>query len=81
MSIEEKIRILERERCDLLAFDGNEKELKKVDKKIDELNLKIEFEEYKKNRRNIELQILENKKLHKFIIEKGMTAEWNRYGG
>lgn len=79
--IEEKIKILERERCDLLAFVGNEKELKKVDKKIEELKLKIEFEEYKKNRRNIELQILENKKLHKFITEKGMTAEWNRYGG
>ncbi len=78
-TVDEKIRELEREKQDLLAFDGNEKEIKKIDKKLQELNIQIEFVEYKKNKRKIELQILENKKLHRFIEQKGMVAEWNRF--
>lgn len=81
ISRQEKRKKLELELNDLRAFDGNEKEIAKIEKKIQELDLQDEFEEYKKNRRKIELQILENKKLHSFIQQKGMTAEWNRYGG
>lgn len=81
ISREEKRRKLELELNDLRAFEGNEKEITKIEKKIQEFDLQDEFEEYKKNRRKIELQILENKKLHSFIQQKGMTAEWNRYGG
>ena len=78
---EETRNILERELDDLRAFDGNEKKIAKIEKKLEELDLLDEFDRYKKNRRDIELQILENKKLHAFIERKGMNAEWNRFKG
>lgn len=81
MSREEKRQKLEHELNDLRAFEGNEKRISKIEKDIKELDLLDEFEEYKKNRKNIELQILENKKLHRFIDQKGMNFEWNRYRG
>lgn len=81
LSRDEKRHKLELDLQDLKAFEGNEKEIAKIEKKIYELDLLDEFEEYKKNRRNIQLQILENEKLHKFINYKGMDAEWNRYKG
>lgn len=80
-SEEEKRQKLEHELNDLRAFEGNEKKITKIEKKIEELDLLDEFDEYKKNRRNIRLQILENEKLHRFIDQKGMNAEWNRYRG
>ena len=78
---DEKRYILEHELNDLRAFEGNEKKIIKIEKKIEELDLLDEFEIYKKNRRKIELEILENKKLHSFIERKGLNAEWNRYRG
>ena len=79
MTREEKRKKLQLDLDDLRAFEGNEAKIKRIEKKLEELDLLDEFENYKKNKRNIELQILENKKLHSFIDNKGMTAEWNRY--
>ena len=67
MTREEKRKKLQLDLDDLRAFEGNEAKIKRIEKKLEELDLLDE------------LQILENKKLHHFIDSKGMTAEWNRY--
>lgn len=76
---EEKKRQLERDKEDLQAFDGNEKEIAKIDKKLHEIEIEEEFEDYKKHRMEY-LQIkAEHKKAMVFINLKGLTAEWNRF--
>lgn len=76
---EEKKRQLERDKEDLQAFDGNEKEIAKIDKKLHEIEIEEEFEDYKKHRMEY-LQIkAEHKKSMVFINLKGLTAEWNRF--
>lgn len=76
---EEKKRQLERDKEDLQAFDGNEKEIAKIDKKLHEIEIEEEFEDYKKHRMEY-LQIkAEHKKEMVFINLKGLTAEWNRF--
>lgn len=79
MTRDEKRKKLQLDLDDLRAFEGNEAKIKRIEKKLEELDLLDEFETYKKKKREIELQILENKKLHHFIDLKGMAAEWNRY--
>lgn len=79
MTRDEKRKKLQLDLDDLRAFEGNEAKIKRIEKKLEELDLLDEFENYKKKKREIDLQILENKKLHHFIDSKGMVAEWNRY--
>ena len=78
-NFEDKKRKLQRDLDDLRAFEGNEKQIAKYENKLKEIELQEEFEDYKKNRRKIKLEILENEKLHRFIDDKGLNAEWNRY--
>lgn len=76
---DEKRKELENARLDLLAFDGNEKEIAKIDKKLHEIEIEEEFEEYKKHRMEYLTIKAEHKKAMAFIHLKGMMAEWNRF--
>lgn len=76
---EEKKKQLERDKEDLQAFDGNEKEIAKIDKKLHEIEIEEEFEDYKKHRMEYLTIKAEHKKAMVFINLKGLTAEWNRF--
>lgn len=76
---EEKKKQLERNKEDLQAFDGNEKEIAKIDKKLHEIEIEEEFEDYKKHRMEYLTIKAEHKKAMVFINLKGLTAEWNRF--
>lgn len=76
---DEKKRQLEKDREDLLAFEGNEKEVAKIDKKLHEIEIEEEFEDYKKHRMEYLIIKAEHKKAMIFIRQKGLTAEWNRF--
>ena len=47
---EEKKQQLKRNLEDYKAFDGNEKEIEKIKRKLHEIEIEEEFEEYKKHR-------------------------------
>lgn len=76
---EEKKRQLERDKEDLQAFDGNEKEIEKIERKLHEIEIEEEFEDYKKHRMEYLKIKAEHKKAMVFINLKGLTAEWNRF--
>lgn len=76
---EEKKKQLEKDREDLQAFEGNEKEIAKIDRKLHEIEIEEEFEDYKKNRMEFLTIKAEHKKAMAFINQKGMNAEWNRF--
>lgn len=76
---EEKKKQLERDKEDLQAFDENEKEIAKIDKKLHEIEIEEEFEDYKKHRMEYLTIKTEHKKAMVFINLKGLTAEWNRF--
>ena len=76
---EEKKKQLERDKEDLQAFDENEKEIAKIDKKLHEIEIEEEFEDYKKHRMEYLTIKAEHKKAMVFINLKGLTAEWNRF--
>lgn len=76
---EEKKKQLERDKEDLMAFDGNEKEIAKIDKKLHEIEIEEEFEDYKKHRMEYLRIKAEHKKAMVFINQKGLNAEWNRF--
>lgn len=76
---DEKKRQLEKDKEDLLAFEGNEKAIEKIDKKLHEIEIEEEFEDYKKHRMEYLTIKAEHKKAMVFIRLKGLTAEWNRF--
>ena len=76
---EEKKQQLKRTLEDYRAFDGNEKEIEKIERKLHEIEIEEEFEEYKKHRMEYLRTKAEHKKAMAFISQKGMQAEWNRF--
>lgn len=76
---EEKKKLLEKDKADLQAFDGNEKEILKIDRKLHEIEIEEEFEDYKKHRMEYLAIKAGYKKAMAFINQKGMIAEWNRF--
>lgn len=76
---EEKKLQLQRELEDLRGFEGNQNEIKKIEKKLHEIEIEEEFEEYKKDRMNYWKIKSEHKKAMAFIHKKGLEAEWNRF--
>lgn len=76
---EEKKLQLQRDLEDLKAFSDNEKEIVKIEKKLHEIEIEEEFEEYKKDRMNYWKIKSEHKKAIAFIHQKGLEAEWNRF--
>ena len=76
---EEKKRELEKALEDLKAFEGNEKDINRINKKLHEIEIEEEFEEYKKHRMEYLTIKAEHEKAIAFINLKGMTAEWNRF--
>ena len=76
---EEKKQQLKRNLEDYRAFDGNEKEIEKIKRKLHEIEIEEEFEEYKKHRMEYLRIKAEHKKAMAFISQKRMQAEWNRF--
>lgn len=76
---DDKKRQLEKDKEDLLAFEGNEKEIAKIDKKLHEIEIEEEFEYYKEHRSEHLAIESKYKKAIMFIKQKGLTEEWNNF--